>query len=268
MDAKISLTTYCNAKCKTCPVWEYPGEHMDLDMFKLMWLKLNMSDKVHRILLNNTGDAYVHPKRLEIFDYIASHKVKPVIMTTNAAAMSFVPKNIDLIIISFNGGTKEAYEYTTGLNFENTVKRVKTFYPYLKEQACEIHCLMWEGNEGTEEGLKELWKDFPGRVRLSYKYDNQMKEDKTIDAYKKTDRIYCDYLNMLSIMPDGQVVSCAHDFTKKTNYGNIFTEDIDDLLQNADRKKKQMEHYERRFTGLCEKCNYNTGDAGRIVYIK
>jgi len=232
-----------------------------------MWVKLMMAPEVTRILLNNTGDMYLHPKRKEIFKYIEEHKYKPVIMTTNAGAMDYVPK-IDHLIISFNGGTKSSYEYTTGLDFDKTVKKIKSFYPDIAKVYSEIHCLMWDGNEGTEAALKELWKDFPGRVRLSYKYDNQMKEDHTIDKYKKTDRVFCDYLTMLSILPDGKVISCAHDFEGVTDFGNIFTEEVGDILKNKNRIKKMKEHYEGRFEGLCKKCNYNTGIDGKIVYVK
>lgn len=266
MDAKLSLTTHCNARCKTCPVWEYTGKHIDVDSFKLLWTKLMLSDKVHRILLNNTGDMYIHPHRKELFDYMSSHKHKPIIMTTNAAAMDSVPA-VDLLIISFNGGTKETYEFTTGLPFDKTVARIKSFYPQLKNVYCELHCLMWEGNEGTEDNLKELWQDFPGRVRLSYKYDNQMKEDKTISKYKRETRVYCDYLDMLSILPDGQVVTCAHDFAGETNLGNALTDQIDDIIFNQMRIKKQREHRDGNFSGLCADCNYNTGVDGKIVYL-
>ena len=106
MDAKISVTTACNARCQTCPVWKYPGQHMDVEEFKLMWTKLMLSPDVTRILLNNTGDMFIHPRRKEIFDYIAKHHYKPVIMTTNAAAMDCVPP-VDVLVISFNGGTKD-----------------------------------------------------------------------------------------------------------------------------------------------------------------
>ncbi len=267
MDCKISLTTVCNAKCKTCPVWEYKGNHMDLDKFKLMWLKLMESPEISRILLNNTGDMYCHPQRKEIFKYIETHKLKPVIMTTNAGRMDYIPK-IDLIIISFNGGNKKTYEYTTGLDFDKTVFKIRSHFPELAKLPSELHCLMWEGNQGTEESLRKLWIDFPGKIRLSYKYDNQMREDKTIEGYKNNDRVYCEYLNMLSVLPDGKVISCAHDFEAVTDFGNIFTDSVDSAIMNYNRKKKKHEHYEGWFTGICKECNYNTSQVGKFKYIK
>jgi len=267
VDAKISISTYCNAKCKTCPVWEYPGQHMKLEDFKLMWTKLMFSKHVSRVLLNNTGDMYLHPQRKEIFDYIEKHHSKPVIMTTNAGLMDYVPK-IDVIIISFNGGNKEDYEKTTGLNFDKTVARIKSHYPELSEREVEMHCLVYDGNAEHIREIKEVFSDFPGRIRLSFKYDNQMKVDHTLENYKTHDRMPCDYLHMLSVLPSGKVISCAHDFEGVTDFGNIFTEEIYDLVLNRNRMVKQMQHLNREYTGLCKKCNYNTSISGKIEYIK
>jgi radical SAM protein with 4Fe4S-binding SPASM domain len=211
---------------------------------------------------------YNHPDKDRIFDYIGNHKFKFVIMTTNAGLMDRVP-NIDELIISFNGGTKESYEYTTGLDFDRTVANIKSLYPQIATlRNAEIHCLIWEGNKGTEEQLKRLWADFPGRVRLSYKYDNQFEEDKTLPEYRKKERVYCDYLDTFSIMPNGQVISCAHDFKMSTNWGNAFEDDIDELNYHPERIRKREEHVRGEFTGLCEKCNYNTPVDDRTKYIK
>ena len=267
MDAKISVTTRCNARCATCPVWQHPGKDMDFSDFVVIWNKLMDSKHVTRVLLNNTGDMYIHQDRERIFDYIEANHHKPVIMTTNAAAMDRVPK-IDEIIISFNGGNKESYEKTTGLVFEKVVARIREHYDALFKVHAEMHCLIWDGNAGCEDDFKELWKDFPGRLRFSYKYDNQMKEDHTIDGKRQSQRFPCDYLRMLNVMPDGRIISCAHDFEAVTDFGNLLTGSVDDTICNINRGDKIAEHCRHEYTGLCEKCNYNTALADRIVYVR
>lgn len=273
MDAKITVTTRCNAKCKTCPVWTKPKEDMSVERFMLLLDKINRSRTISRVLLNNTGDAYNHPESNLILKAFETLCQKTKIMTTNAGEMDYVPK-VDMLIISFNGGTEEAYEYTTGLSYKKTVQRVKDRYKQIRERAkiAEIHCLIWEGNQGTEEQLLELWRDFPGRVRVSYKYDNQMQTDRTVNEYKdyRQQRIPCDYLAMMSIMPSGRLVSCAHDFDQVTDFGNVFeTENIDSLWNNPERKTLIEKHLKGEYPGICEKCNYNTPIApGMIRYLK
>lgn len=270
MRVKLSITTKCNAECITCPVWEYPGQNMKYNDFTLIWDKINFDRRVTYIMLNNTGDMYNHPDRMKIFKYIEEHlTTAPVAMTTNAGMMDYVPQ-IDQIFISFNGGNKESYEYTTGLDFEETVSLIRSHYSELEKiPNVEMHCLIYEGNEGCEKDFTELWSDFPGRLRFSYKYDNQGETDYTLDKYKTPERIPCDYLyDIISIMPDGKVVSCAHDFEQSTDYGNILLDDMETIIFNRLRWVKIEEHKKGHYTGICENCNYNTGDSGRIVYAR
>jgi radical SAM protein with 4Fe4S-binding SPASM domain len=268
-DAKVSVTTKCNAKCKTCPVWKLPSDTMSFGRFQQLIKILNDSNKVDRILLNNTGDLYNIPDHVKYLTYVERHMRKPVIMTTNAGLMDYVP-TISSLIISFNGGNKEAYEYTTGVDFDETVKRIREAYPMMRKvPSVEMHCLIWDGNAESEKDLLDLWDDFPGRIRVSYKYDNQHEEDHTLEEYKTDQRIPCDYLSKnISIMPTGQVVACAHDFKRVTNFGNVFEDDIEAILWSKERREMLAKHNKGIFDGLCENCNYNTLTHGKIKYLR
>lgn len=268
MEAKISITSGCNARCATCPVWKHKPYTMRLADFKVVWGKLCTSNLVDRIMLNNTGDLYTIPNHIEYLQYIEDHINKPVLMTTNGELMDYVPA-IDTLVISFNGGTKETYEATTGLPFESTVENIRAHYKALgKVRVAEIHCLMWTGNAGTEDALLRLWDDFPGRIRVSYKYDNQMSVDRTIAAYKTTERVPCDYLDKISVAPTGKVISCAHDFGFITDFGDLITGSVQQTMDNYMRRRKQAAHKAGEYLGICEKCNYNTPLGDRIRYIK
>jgi MoaA/NifB/PqqE/SkfB family radical SAM enzyme len=268
MDAKISVTTKCNAQCKTCPVWQLQGFDMSVKDFKLIWNKLNTSKHINKILLNNTGDMYNHPDRIELFKYLENHRAKYTVMTTNAEKMDYIPA-IDELIISFNGGNREGYEYTTGMDYERTCTNIRKHYKEIfnKIKTVEMHCLIWDGNVESEKDILQTWSDFPGRIRISYKYDNQMKEDHTLQDYKREERIYCDYLDKLNIWPNGKIIMCAHDFAGSVSFGNILIEDIEVLMYNSDRKRKRIEHMSGEFTGLCENCNYNTPLWGKVNYV-
>lgn len=271
MDAKITLTTGCNAKCATCPVWRTEARHMQVHEWARIWEKLNASAAIHKILLNNTGDVWNHPEADAILAVLGSGKVKWTVMTTNAGKMQYIPDGIDELIISFNGGTKQGYERTTGLPFEEVVENIRSLYPQMhKVKDLQMHCLMWDGNEGEEDDLLKLWSDFPGKIRVSYKYDNQQHADHTIEEYKTEQRIPCDYIyNMLCIYPGGEVWMCAHDFHGENKWGNVLTDSIDEVIMNVGRVNKLQEHIEKKYTGLCEKCNYNRPqDAELFRYIK
>lgn len=244
---------------------------MSVPDWRVIWKKLNESPFIGKILLNNTGDVWNHPERDEILEVLKTDKAKWVAMTTNAGKMEYIPDGIDELIISFNGGTKKGYEKTTGLPFEEVVENIRSLYPQTgKLRDLQMHCLMWDGNAGEEDALLELWRDFPGKIRVSYKYDNQQHEDHTLEGYRSEKRIPCDYLyNMLCVYPGGEVWMCAHDFRGVNKWGNVVTQSIPEVITNKGREHKLQEHIDGEYTGLCEKCNYNRPeDSDLFVYIK
>ncbi len=268
IEAKISITTKCNAHCRTCPVWTIPGETMPLYTFQLVWRKLMDSPLVSKVMINDTGDVYCLPDHAKYFEVVKRMEGKTIAITTNAIALDMVP-DVDHFIISFNGGTREAYKHTVGADFDTVVANIRSQYDAIsKVPLAELHCLMWQGNQGTEMDLMRLWKDFPGRIRVSYKYDNQGGPDLTLSHFKREKREPCDYLAKLCIMPDGRAISCAHDFHAATNFGNIVTDSIEDLMNAPSRKAMMDAHVRGEYAGICERCNYNTPIEGRVMHLK
>jgi radical SAM protein with 4Fe4S-binding SPASM domain len=267
VDAKLTITNVCGAKCATCPNWKQPARTMKYEDFKKAWEILNSAPGVDRILVNNVGDVNELPDAIRYLTHMEKRK-KQVAMTTNGNSLEYVPK-IDVMIISFNGGTKESFEKTTGMDFDRVVGNIRAAYEQLKQiPYVELDCLVWKGNEGTEMGFYELWKDFPGRLRLSYKVENQGGPYFGIEKFRETKRIYCQYLDWLSIAPSGQVISCAHDFAETTNWGNIYTDKMSDIVNHPERIKMQEAHRRGEFPGLCETCNFNVPEDGKIVFLK
>lgn len=270
MIAKVSFTTVCNAKCKTCPCWTFKGQHMDYADFVQIWTKLMSSPFIEKVIVNNTGDIYNHPDHLRMLKLMETFKPKRVAMITNGGLVDYLPK-LDHIVFSFNGGTKESYEHTTGLSFDETVGRIHAQYDRIRSAKilAEIDCLMWEGNRGTELQLRSLWADFPGMVRISYKYDNQGMKSKGIETFVATERIICDYLDKLCVLPDGAISMCAHDWKLEAGtWGNLLTDDIGALSRHPKRLQKMREHLVGRYEGPCQPCDYNTPEKGRIFYVK
>jgi radical SAM protein with 4Fe4S-binding SPASM domain len=271
IECKMTLTTECGAQCKTCPSWMIPARVMSLEMFQEIWMKLNDSPHVNRIILNNVGDLYTHPDHIAMLKIIENTKRTFVSMTTNGANMDYIPA-IDELIISFNGGTKEAYEGMTGLDFDRVLGNIKDKAEDIrnKVKSAIIHCLICETNEATELDLIHEMTNFPGgmmfpgKIRFSYKYDNQFGEDLTLPKYRQTNRIYCDYLNKICVHVDGSVIMCAHDFGASTRWGNMADDSVAEVMRNIQRETKRAEHLDGKWCGLCEKCNHNMPVAGRI----
>lgn len=257
MDVKLTITNVCGARCATCPNWRMTPKTMPFTTFATVWRILNDAPEVSRILINNVElpDAMKYLLRMQ-------QRKKKALMITNGNHLKYVPK-IDGIIISFNGGTKETYEKTTGLNFHRVITNIKNAYPQLRSiKMVEMHCLIWKGNMGDESAFKELWADFPGRLRISYKVENQGGDD--LGLVNNGTRRRCKYLDCLSVAPSGTVLSCAHDFAETTNWGNVLTDKVSTLMKHPSRLAMRATHEKGTWPGLCENCNYNVPEEGKI----
>lgn len=270
MDAKIAITTRCGGMCRTCPSWQVPEVTMDLDLFATIWRKINRSLYIRKILVNGTGDFFQLPDYLEYAQIIENVGRKKVAITTNGLNLDYIPA-VDDFVISFNGADEDTYQLTTGLPFWKVVDNIRDAYDDIKcnTRNAEIHCLAWAGNPDPKDGLLELFGDFPGRIRVSYKYDNQGGTNYTLTPHVCTERVLCDYLETLVIYPTGDVIICSHDFEGNVQWGNLRHDSVRDCITNIERWDKVRQQNAGFFTGICETCNYNTrGSDGRIVYIK
>lgn len=268
IDAKLSLTTACGAKCATCPSWTKPQKTMDAETFVTVWQKLNDSPLISRILINGTGDITAVENWHDYMEGAAMYKRKTVIMTTNGANLDYIPGVLDELIISFNGGTRETYGKTTGLSFDDVTHNIsKLCRDIARLKKAEIHCLIWKGNDGDAEKFAEHWADFPGRRRISYKVENQSREYFGTDGFRDVDRVPCDYLTKLCIEWDGRVSACNHDWGGLSSFGNLKTDDVMTVMRHPERMRMIDEHERGEYGGICESCNYNVTDVGKVVYV-
>jgi radical SAM protein with 4Fe4S-binding SPASM domain len=278
MDAIIAVTYKCGTACKTCNTWMLNGT-MPFDKFTVMWDKLTASTEITRFVMNGLGDLNTLPNAIDYLKYMESHRrTQPIVITTNCKEIPYVPK-VDHYICSFNGGTKEAFEYTTGLPFEKVRDNIRSHYnDFVSKVGCaEIHMCVWSGNKGTEQAFGELWKDFPGRVRLNYRATNIPAKWAASEELppSKFPQCYCDNLEVITIQPNGNVELCfcgySTDFTglkAAPTFGNIFEDSFSSLINHPDRIKYKARQSKGIYDHPCDKCNYNTPIEGRLKYIK
>lgn len=229
------------------------------------WVETQAS-KTDVVQFNCVGDVLCLPNSQEYLDRI---KVCPLpkAMTTNGLFLKELP-DVDQLVISFNGGTLEAHRLVTGMDSEVVLENIRRLYPKMVGKAVEIHCLICKLNEGTEENLLRIFEGFPGKIRVSYKCENQGgTQDWTLKGFVVTERIPCDYLDGIVIDASGKIIQCSHDFEAITDFGRV-GEPVSDLLKNGERLRKRAAHRTGVFTGLCARCNYNVPVTNQIVYLK
>jgi radical SAM protein with 4Fe4S-binding SPASM domain len=239
---------------------------MDFDFFKHL-VDISCEKKIGFVHLYGVGESYLVDDINKYFNYALkkySEYGVDTILTSNGERITQIPHGLSEVIISFNAGKKETYERITGINFDRTVQNI---YRLNKEGQLGnnviIRMLVSKETESEVESFYNLFEYIDAHLELSYKFDNQHNEieNQTISnlIYNIDSRVPCNYVTRgINVCWNGDVILCPHDFESEYIYGNLYDQTWEDILNSELRKKMLHEHNKLIFTGLCEKCNYNT----------
>lgn len=270
VEIRVAFTTRCSARCTTClnhticTQYDLDDETFKLFVEQVIEVKKSIENPMYFSFFN-IGESYLHPRFLELCEWAIPKLKEEGIRTsivTNGSHVKKIPKGIDDFFISFNAGKKETYEEVTGLNFDKVRENILNLYrsgEYKKAQKFQIHMLCFDSNKGEENDFVQIFREMKGvEYRFSYKYDNQQEKTEHRGIEQKKGRVPCDYLtNKISIYPNGDVHSCAHDFHDTVSFGNLKKNNLVHILNSKKRKVLIENHKQNIFEGLCEKCDYN-----------
>ena len=276
VDFKMSFTTRCPARCTTC-LNPTITEHYDLewDVFKKYIeeiIQLDIPNK-KRVSFYNIGEVYSHPHFVEWCEWAIPLLHEKGIFTdvvTNGFNITAIPKGIDSFEISFNAGKKETFENITKISFDSVYHNIISLYDkgeFKKAKRVIIRMLCFDENANEENDFKNLFKHLKGvRYRFNYLYDNQFGETKHHGLVERIERVPCSYItNKVNLYPSGDLNICCHDFKKTVVLGNLKSNSLLEILQGDARMHLFNQHNELVFSGLCEKCNFNSSRTSEYV---
>ncbi len=148
VEIDIHLTYNCNLRCMHCSVVDYRDLHYLTEVYmpgkELKELRYDQFINFIEILENssldfkpiihfspNIGESTVHPDFLKIWNRISEMSDVNMMLTSNGVLLWKYLREMNLekcksVIISIDGGTKEAHERMRGANtFKNTIKSLE-----------------------------------------------------------------------------------------------------------------------------------------------
>jgi len=258
---KLNITDKCGARCATCLQHQVtPQKTMTPDYLRTVLLQVGSICR--HLFINGTGDYLSLPNHQEYSDVIAEYfqagKLPETSITTNAGYYDRPRIWASMIVCSLNAVTEETFDRHIGI--EGGLHRVVANIKQLAADhgAVQVHSLKWEGNPDPDEALLQLFDGVPVSIRVSEKVENQCQSLVT------GDRVPCEYLQGLTVQPDGSIRRCSHDFFASSLFGHI--DDIETAIEKRDQIMEQ--HRQGIFPGICENCNFNIAEHGGIYWIK
>jgi hypothetical protein len=268
MQIKVTISDKCGAHCTTCPQWSVTPRQLMTPAFYAKVLDA-IWPHCHSLCVNGSGDYLSQPNHQEYSDVLAERMPRGGIfanVTTVGGWTGTTPRiTASAIYCSLNATTPAEYDQHVGVA-GGLEKVVDNFRALIATHGnIEVHSLKWEGNPHPEENLLRFFGDTHARIRISEKVENQLTCAKHVGIGELAiARIPCDYLNGLTVLPDGRVRMCVHDWSSTVILGDVW--DIPACLEK--REPLRQQHREGIYPGVCASCNYNVDECPPIYYIK
>lgn len=263
----VEITNICNKSCSFCHGHNRPLRQMSASEFELILSKLKKHTEY--IYYHLMGEPLTHPQLCEFVGMAGKKGFKSVITTNGtllpnrgAELIKAGVHKVNISVHSFEGGDGEYVRYVSGL---------ADFAIRASQEGVIVVFRFW--NKGFDDGKNELALNVL-KLSISGEWINNNRGIKARDnvfvefadrfewpdtnASKKGNRFYCYGLKShFGILVDGTIVPCCLDSDGIINLGNIYHDEIDDVLRSK-RATDMVEGFKQGKASeeLCTKCGY------------
>jgi len=266
--AYIEITNICNRNCSFCPGTVRPLRQMSPEEFRIA------ADKVRQVTeyvyFHIMGEPLTHPLLPDFIRYARSIGLKPSVTTNGTllptrgqALIDAGVYKVNISVHSFEDGSVEDYlKYLSGC---------AEFARQAGDAGVLTVLRLW--NKGYDEGrnvdteafFREMlpgdWKPGNRGYRIRNKLHLEFGDRFTwpdMACEDGGDRVFCYGLkDHFGVLCDGRVIPCCLDREGVIELGNIFTDDLQQVL-GSPRAVAMREGFKQRkaVEELCRKCGY------------
>lgn len=265
----IEISNICNLKCSFCPGTVRAPRRMSVDEFELILNKIKpYTDYIYFHLL---GEPLCHPD-LESFLSLAEQMKFKVIITTNGTLLN---KNTDILLSSDSHykTVVSLHSFEANDNKNSFEEYLKNCFEYAKSAENKKIVVLRLWNNGGKDSLNDKilnvlenyfpkpWNEERNGTRIGNKVFLQYGDKfdwPTLENEDINENVFCYGLrDQIGILADGTVVPCCLDSNGDIPLGNIFKNDLSEILAS----KKALDIY-NGFSNrtaceeLCKRCSF------------
>ena len=265
----VEISNVCNLSCAFCPGTKRPKRRMTPEEFAILAPKLRpYTDYLYFHLM---GEPLCHPQ-LEAFLKIAHAHGFRVILTTNGTLLA---RQQELLLnapalhkINISLHAFEANDLS--VPFDRYLSDCFAFGQEAKGEKLVVYRLWNQGGadlrnqeilEKLHMAFPEPWVVEPRGTRLAHR--TYLEQGDKFDwpdlrAPEGSNRVFCYGLrDQLGVLCDGTVVPCCLDHEGDLALGNLFRQELGDIL-NTTRAKAIYDGFSRKEAAesLCRRCGY------------
>ena len=255
----IETTNLCNLNCDFCIKNRRKKEIMTIQNFKIILSKIK--NYTNYIYLHILGEPLLNPK-LNEFILLASNEGFNINITTNGYLIDKIKdnKNIRQVNISLH-----SFDVKYNVELKKYLNNIFDSVEELIKNDTYVSLRLWVKNKYSEDIINEvnnyykvnITKNTKIKENLFFNFEKQfIWPDLNNSYYNKSGKCY-GLTDHIGILVDGTIVPCCLDTIGIINLGNIFKEEIDEIL-NKKTVIKMIEKFKnnKKEMELCKHCNF------------
>jgi radical SAM protein with 4Fe4S-binding SPASM domain len=265
----VETTAKCNIYCPMCPreTHKQPKEDMRDEIFKR--LVQEAGESAEHMMLIGLGEPLLDPKIFQRIEFCERHGVSTLLSTNGTlldetASDRLLRSKLEHITLSFDGSTKESFEYyRKGARFERVRDNFVRFARMKKERGAKVQIVVqmvrMEKNWNEVDDFVRFWSSVPGvdHVRVKADETNLMRPaaGHESDEWKHP----CHYLwrGPMYVKHNGDIYPCCQSYMLDgAPVGNIGAESLNDIWNGAPMRRMREAHVTGRAGDIpvCSRC--------------
>lgn len=255
----IETTNLCNLNCDFCIKNRRKKEIMTIQNFKIILSKIK--NYTNYIYLHILGEPLLNPK-LNEFILLASNEGFNINITTNGYLIDKIKdnKNIRQVNISLH-----SFDVKYNVELKKYLNNIFDSVEELIKNDTYVSLRLWVKNKYSEDIINEvnnyykvnITKNNKIKENLFFNFEKQfIWPDLNNSYYNESGKCY-GLTDHIGILVDGTIVPCCLDTLGIINLGNIFKEELDEIL-NKKTVIKMIEGFKnnKKEMELCKHCNF------------
>ncbi len=258
----IETVLACDLQCPECAIG---GDaivrkkgFLDFEHFKIIAERIRPYAKY--LYLHLWGEPMLNKDIIKIIQYASA--ICKTNISTNGISLSsekaetLITSGVADIIVSIDGVTQDVYEkYRKGGDVKKAMSSLECLQHFNMKHGNKVHIspqfVVFEHNQHEMESFREYCKSLGLHATFKAPYIRRSDSCLQYSDYPELQRKhYPDIIslraimskcpnpqNVFTILLDGSVVICCHDFNKATCFGNIFEMDVLDIWNNPEYRK-------------------------------
>ncbi len=265
----VETTAKCNLYCPMCPRETHKQPKEDMEQTTFERLVRESGATAEHMMLIGLGEPFLDSRIVDRIEYCERHSVATLLSTNGTlldekTAERVLASPLKHITLSFDGSTKESYEfYRKGAKFERVRENFVRFARLKHERRAPIQVVVqmvrMERNAQEVDDFVKFWSAVPGvdQVRVKEDETNLMRPD---SGHAAADWKHpCHYLwrGPMYVKHNGDVYPCCQSYMLDGKaVGNIGTQSLPEIFNSA-----AMQTYRRLHAGgrageieMCARC--------------